>query len=52
MVETPELSVVVGTTIYREPPQTYSNLWVIRFAPDGCCREFTEWWMPHRDAAA
>ena len=47
VVETPELSVVVGTTIYREPPQTYSNLWVIRLDGDNRCREFTEWWMLH-----
>jgi ketosteroid isomerase-like protein len=23
----------------------YSNLWVIRLAPDGRATEFTEWWM-------
>ena len=34
-----------GTTRYREPRQTYSNLWVIKLEPDGRCREFTEWWM-------
>ena len=25
--------------------QTYSNLWLIRFGPDGRCREFVEWYM-------
>ena len=29
--------------------RTYSNLWVIRFAPDGRAREFTEWWMKQPD---
>ncbi|WP_084964427.1 YybH family protein [Thermoactinospora rubra] len=38
-----DVGVVQGTTRY--PDQTFSNLWVIRFSPDGRCREFTEWWM-------
>ncbi|TDE57168.1 nuclear transport factor 2 family protein [Nonomuraea mesophila] len=42
---TDEVSVVQGVTTY--PDKTYSNLWVIRFVPDGRCREFTEWWMLH-----
>ena len=39
------LAVVTGTTRYTEPPQVYSNLWVIRLDADGRCSEFTEWWM-------
>jgi uncharacterized protein (TIGR02246 family) len=46
---TPEVAVVEGTTTYRDQPRTYSNLWVIRLAPDGRCTEFTEWWMQHPD---
>ncbi|MEU8361278.1 nuclear transport factor 2 family protein [Nonomuraea sp. NPDC048882] len=42
---TDDLSVIQGVTTY--PDKTYSNLWVIRFASDGRCREFTEWWMRH-----
>ncbi|NRQ37272.1 nuclear transport factor 2 family protein [Nonomuraea sp. NN258] len=42
---TDEVSVIQGVTTY--PDKTYSNLWVIRFAPDGRCHEFTEWWMRH-----
>ncbi|MFI7618365.1 nuclear transport factor 2 family protein [Nonomuraea terrae] len=42
---TDDLSVVQGVTTY--PDKTYSNLWLIRFALDGRCREFTEWWMRH-----
>ncbi len=45
LLETPELSIVTGTTAYREPPRIYDNLWVIRFAADGRCREFVEWYM-------
>lgn len=41
---TPELSVVEGTTRYATGT-VYSNLWVIRFAPDGRAHDFTEWWM-------
>ncbi|MGN9843561.1 nuclear transport factor 2 family protein [Nonomuraea sp. H19] len=40
-----DVSVIQGVTTY--PDNTYSNLWVIRFVPDGRCREFTEWWMRH-----
>jgi ketosteroid isomerase-like protein len=29
---------------YAEPtPQEYRDLWVMRFAPDGRCREYEEW---------
>lgn len=43
---TAEVALVQGTTVYRAG-RSYSNLWVIRFAPDGRAREFTEWWMKH-----
>jgi uncharacterized protein (TIGR02246 family) len=43
----PGLAIVQGTTDYRTPPRTYSNLWVIRLDPAGRCTEFTEWWMKH-----
>lgn len=45
LLETPELTVVTGTTTYVAPPRAYSNLWLIRFGPDGRCREFVEWYM-------
>lgn len=42
-----DLGFVRGWTRYIAPaePKTYSNLWVVRLAPDGRCSEFTEWWM-------
>jgi uncharacterized protein (TIGR02246 family) len=43
----PEVAVVQGETVYRDPPHTFSNLWVIRLDADGRCTEFTEWWMEH-----
>ena len=47
---TDEVSVVQGTTRYATGP-VYSNLWVIRFAPDGRASEFTEWWMDQAQEA-
>jgi uncharacterized protein (TIGR02246 family) len=44
---TPEVAIVQGETVYHSPPQTYSNLWVIRLDAEGRCTEFTEWWMRH-----
>ena len=44
---TPEVAIITGTAIYKEPPSVYSNLWILRLDPDEKCREFTEWWMPH-----
>jgi uncharacterized protein (TIGR02246 family) len=52
LVDTPELAIITGTTTYREPPLTYSNLWVLRLGDDGRCSEFTEWWMLHETAEA
>jgi ketosteroid isomerase-like protein len=48
LVETPELCVVQGRTTYLSRAKVFSNLWVIRRAPDGRCHEFTEWWMQRR----
>lgn len=45
LVATTELAIVQGTTVYGSRELTYSNLWVIRFAPDGRASRFTEWWM-------
>jgi hypothetical protein len=42
-----EVAIVQGQTVYSTPPQTYSNLWVIRLDSGGRCTEFTEWWMLH-----
>ena len=47
-----DIAVVQGETVYRTPPRTYSNLWVIRLDPEGRCTEFTEWWMQHPPGAA
>ena len=44
VTESTDLAVVQGETIYADGP-TYSNLWIIRFAPDGRATHFTEWWM-------
>jgi hypothetical protein len=45
LVETPDVAVAEGRTVYREPTRTYLNLWVIRLDADGRCRRFTEWYM-------
>ncbi len=45
LVLTGDLAIVQGEAVYREPPTTYSNLWVMRMDRDGRCTEFTEWWM-------
>ena len=49
-----DLGFAEGWTKYRaepdrgEPEKHYANLFVIRFADDGRCREFTEWYMQPR----
>jgi ketosteroid isomerase-like protein len=45
LVSTAELGIAQGETVYRDRGLTYSNMWVIRFAPDGRASSFTEWWM-------
>jgi len=43
------LALVQGVTEYVTPrSQTYDNLWVIRFAPDGRATEYTEWYMERK----
>ncbi|GAB3030896.1 hypothetical protein GCM10027052_04090 [Parafrigoribacterium mesophilum] len=48
VVVTPEVAAIEATTVYTGE-RTYSNLWLIRFSPDGRAREFTEWWMKQPD---
>lgn len=45
LVETDDLAVITGSTRYLDPPAAYRNLFVIRFAPDGRCYDFTEWYI-------
>ena len=45
LVESAELNIVEGTTVYLGRDTVYSNLWVIRLAEDGRAHHFTEWWM-------
>ena len=44
-----DLGVVKGTTVYRDPPNTFSNLWLIRLAEDRRCKEFREMFVMKRD---
>jgi hypothetical protein len=43
LVQNDDLFIIQGQTKYTEI--TFSNLWVVRVAPDGRASEFTEWWM-------
>ncbi len=45
VVETDEVAVVAGRTRYHEPQLSYRNLFIIQFAEDGRCRDFTEWYI-------
>jgi hypothetical protein len=45
VVEADEIAVVAGRTRYLEPELTYRNLFIIRFADDGRCSDFTEWYI-------
>ena len=40
-----ELGIIKGSTIYKDPPKEYSNLWEIRLDSEGRAKEFVEWWM-------
>jgi ketosteroid isomerase-like protein len=44
-----DVAVAVGESAYRRPDgsvdRVYDNVFVLRFADDGRCREFTEWYM-------
>jgi uncharacterized protein (TIGR02246 family) len=46
----------VRVEVRYDPPQAgrYRDLWILRFAPDGRCAAFEEWWAaePPDDAAA
>ena len=42
-----DLRFLRGWTHYTDPPQEFSNLWLIRLTADGRCCEFSEWWMQH-----
>jgi hypothetical protein len=45
LASTSDRGVVRGWTLYHDPEREYSNIWLLRFGPDGRCREFTEWWI-------
>jgi uncharacterized protein (TIGR02246 family) len=44
-----DTGVIKGLTTYpahdEEPEGAYSNIWVIRLAPNGRARSFAEWWV-------
>jgi len=43
-----DAGVVRGWTNYVNPAREYSNIWLMRFDPQGRCAEFTEWWVQPR----
>jgi len=43
-----DLGVMHGTTVYKEAG-TFSNIWLIRLAKDGRCKEFREWFVRKLD---
>lgn len=45
LVVSGNLAVITAVTEYYSSATTYSNLWVIQFAPDGRATAFTEWFM-------
>ena len=45
-----DMAVAIGSSSYKESPdgpvvRVYDNCFVMRFDPEGRCREFTEWFM-------
>lgn len=47
-----EVVVLQGRTVYgsgSSAGKDYKNLWVLRLAPDGRARDFTEWYMERGD---
>jgi uncharacterized protein (TIGR02246 family) len=40
-----DLGIIKGSTIYKDPPKEYSNLWEVRLDSEGRAKEFVEWWM-------
>lgn len=45
LIDTDDVAIVTGTTRYIDPPTSYRNLFVIRFAGNGRCYDFTEWYI-------
>ncbi len=48
-----DVAVATGESSYKESAdgpvvRVYDNCFVMRFAPDGRCREFTEWFMQRK----
>jgi len=43
-----DLGVMHGTTVYKSAG-TFSNIWLIKLAPDGKCKDFREWFVRKRD---
>jgi len=50
LVDSEEVAVITGRTRYLDPPTSYRNLFVIRFADDGRCYDFTEWYIEEEDS--
>ena len=44
-----DLGVIHGTTVYKGNVGTFSNIWLMRFADDGRCKGFKEWFVRKRD---
>lgn len=40
-----ESAVLEGLTVYKEPPESYANVWLIRLNAEGRCVVFKEWWI-------
>jgi ketosteroid isomerase-like protein len=45
-----DMAVAIGSSSYKDSPdgpvvRVYENCFVMRFDPEGRCREFTEWFM-------
>jgi hypothetical protein len=51
-----DVAVAVGTSSYRNASgvvdRIYDNVYVMRFADDGRCREFTEWYVKRPSGSA
>ncbi len=48
LVAADEIGIVKGETLYKSAGRRYSNLWEVRLADSGECREFVEWWMERK----
>lgn len=49
LIENDELGIIKGTVDYPGHA-SYSNLWEVRFAPDGRATKFVEWFIKRRTA--